>query len=313
MLEKPYFLIPDLKDDAKFKSLDSKDQDALLSLRNEGFCVIDINVDDELLDKIIEDCTEEFEKAKSDGSDRARVASAHLFSESAKSLALNPNILKLLKTAYGREPIPFGTLNFDRGTEQPTHSDSIHFNTYPYGFMCGVWVALEDIDENNGPLHYYPGSHKLPFFGLDQFSMHGSVNPPTYEHYPVYEKELQRLIESLDLKKESVTMRKGDCLIWAANLLHGGDPIHDKSRTRYSQVTHYFFEDCFYYTPLLSSPFTKEFNIRRPMNIITGEPISVSDQEKFASNAGVNIKALTNNESEPSGKEKKSFMQRVFG
>ena len=32
----------------------------------------------------------------------------------------------------------------------------------PEGFMCGVWVALEDMDMENGPLVYYPGSHKLP-------------------------------------------------------------------------------------------------------------------------------------------------------
>ena len=32
----------------------------------------------------------------------------------------------------------------------------------PEGFMCGVWVALEDMDMDNGPLVYYPGSHQLP-------------------------------------------------------------------------------------------------------------------------------------------------------
>ncbi len=313
MLEKPYFLKEDLEQDEKFKSLDSKDQHALLSLRKDGFCMIDIQIQNSLLDEIVSDCGDAFEKAKNEGLDRARVEGAHLFSDGAKRIALNTHILDLLRTAFGREPIPMGTLNFDRGTEQATHSDTIHFNTYPYGFMCGVWVALEDIDEKNGPLHYYPGSHNLPFFGLDQFSMHGSSNPPSYECYPEYEKSLQQLIESLGLKKESVTMAKGDCLIWAANLLHGGDPILDKSRTRYSQVTHYFFEDCFYYTPLLSSPFTKEFNIRRPMNIITGEPISESDQEKFASNAGVDIRELKGIDKKTNSKEKKSFFKKVFG
>ena len=36
--------------------------------------------------------------------------------------------------------------------------------------MCGVWVALEDITEDNGPLHYYPGSHRLPDY--DAFCPH---------------------------------------------------------------------------------------------------------------------------------------------
>jgi hypothetical protein len=42
--------------------------------------------------------------------------------------------------------------------------------------------------------------------------------------------------------------------VWSANLLHGGSPQRDKNRTRKSQVTHYFFEGCKYYTPAISEP-----------------------------------------------------------
>ncbi len=42
----------------------------------------------------------------------------------------------------------------------------VHFNSIPQRFMCGVWVAMEDIAPDNGPLHYYPGSHKLPFYDM---------------------------------------------------------------------------------------------------------------------------------------------------
>ena len=41
-------------------------------------------------------------------------------------------------------------------------------------------------------------------------------------------------------------------LIWAANLLHGGAPILDPSATRWSQVTHYFFDNCAWYRPMAS-------------------------------------------------------------
>ena len=30
--------------------------------------------------------------------------------------------------------------------------------------MYGLWVALEDIDETNGPLMYFPGSHRWPIY-----------------------------------------------------------------------------------------------------------------------------------------------------
>ena len=72
-------------------------------------------------------------------------------------------VLELLRTVYGRKPRPFQTLNFKYGTQQRPHADAVHFNTEPPGFMCGVWVAMEDIDADFGPLVYYPGSQRLPF------------------------------------------------------------------------------------------------------------------------------------------------------
>ena len=47
-------------------------------------------------------------------------------------------------------------------------------------------------------------------------------------------------------------LKKGQALIWASNLLHGGSAHRDKGRTRHSQVTHYYFEGCQYYQPLSS-------------------------------------------------------------
>ena len=79
-----------------------------------------------------------------------------------KAIATAPRVLALLEALHGRTAKPFQTLNFRIGTEQRLHSDTIHFHTDPPTYMCGVWVALEDIDEENGPLVFYPASHKLP-------------------------------------------------------------------------------------------------------------------------------------------------------
>ena len=67
---------------------------------------------------------------------------------------------------------------------------------------------------------------------------------------------------------------KGQALIWAANLLHGGLPQRDKNKTRWSQVTHYFFEDCAYYTPLASLPYLGSVEYREKLiDIATGAPV----------------------------------------
>jgi hypothetical protein len=42
------------------------------------------------------------------------------------------------------------------------------------------------------------------------------------------------------LVRAEIHLRRGLAVVWAANLLHGGSPIHDPTRTRGSQVTHYY-------------------------------------------------------------------------
>jgi hypothetical protein len=140
--------------------------------------------------------------------------------------------------------------------------------------MCGVWVALEDIDANNGPLHYYPGSHKLPVFDLNDLGITGSYQNKPYDTYHIYQEFLQSLILEKGLKKVELYVKKGQALIWAANLLHGGSPVLDKNRTRYSQVTHYYFSDCMYYIPLLSDPFLHRIHLKEVKNIMTGEVVN---------------------------------------
>jgi hypothetical protein len=176
-----------------------------------------------------------------------RIQDAWRVNEKVRALALSSRIREILIELYGREPLPFQTLNFRLGTEQAVHSDTIHFNSKPPGFMCGVWVALEDIDMDNGPLVYYPGSHRLP-----QFTMNDAGADARSDEYPLYERFIADEIERRGLEPAYGTIRKGEVLIWAANVLHGGIRQRDPARTRHSQVTHYFFEDCSYYTPMLS-------------------------------------------------------------
>lgn len=174
-----------------------------------------------------------------------RVQDAWKLNRAVREIAVFPPALEFLKALYAREPLPFQTLNFPIGTKQPIHSDVVHFNCWPNdGDLCGVWVALEEIDEDNGPLVYYPGSHKLPeFYSLD-FSDRG---------YPDYEEKIKTFIHRLRIHPRRALLKKGQAVVWAANLLHGGGEVGDQRRTRLSQVTHYFFEGSeFYWRPRLS-------------------------------------------------------------
>jgi hypothetical protein len=184
----------------------------------------------------------------------ARATDAWHEIDGVRRLALAPAVLSLLKVLYRREPIPMQTLNFGRGTEQRPHSDAMHFSSVPRGYMCGVWIALEDVDEGNGALEYYPGSHRLPYFDHASIGLTGSEQAG-YERYGTYESLVKMLIAELGLERRVLRIKKGQALVWAANLLHGGSPIEDKARSRHSQVTHYYFENCLYYQPQRSDPF----------------------------------------------------------
>jgi hypothetical protein len=202
-----------------------------------------------------------------------RIQDAWRFNAAVRQLACLPEVLSLLEFLYGRAPIPMQTLNFPVGTEQATHTDSLHFNSLPPRFMCGVWVALEPITTRNGPLHYYPGSHRFPVIGLDDLGLLADAERWS-ENYERHQDVLRALIKVHDLKKEVVMVERGEAVIWAANLCHGGEPIADPGSTRHSQVTHYYFEHCAYYHPMGSNLFLGRLCRPDRRDIRTGEPIT---------------------------------------
>ncbi len=69
--------------------------------------------------------------------------------------------------------------------------------------------------------------------------------------------------------RSALPRKKGQALIWTANLLHGGDRQKDRNKTRWSQVTHYFFDNCAYYTPMFSDPFYGHIDFRDAYDIGT--------------------------------------------
>lgn len=200
-----------------------------------------------------------------------------------RDIATHPRILEILKELYGREPIPFQTLNFVVGTEQKTHSDTIHFSSVNrQDLMCGVWIALEDITLNQGPLHYYEGSNLLPVEDYETLGLGGVVDAPAWnnpyvgEIYGRYEQELYSRLRSTDCKYKELSIKKGNAFIWSANLAHGGSKILERGSSRRSQVTHYYFDGVVPVTNMASIRSGGEFYIRNPINIRTMSPMDIS-------------------------------------
>ena len=155
-----------------------------------------------------------------------------------RELAINSYILNILEFLFDDKPRPFQTLNFPVGTQQSVDSDALHFNSKPFGKMCGVWIALEDIEPSSGPLFYYPKSHLLPELseGLLGFM-------PVSDNYSKVIEYWEKQIEINKYERTQAILKKGQVIIWHGNLLHGGMPRNDSFTTRHSQVTHYYFGD----------------------------------------------------------------------
>lgn len=165
-----------------------------------------------------------------------------------------PGILKLLSFIFGKEVNPFQTINFIYGSEQKPHSDSIHMTTEPLGYLSAIWIALEDVEEGSGELIYYPGSHKLGYIMSENFNTGNNFLKLGENNYEHYEKKIESVILQNRLEEKKFLPKKGDFLIWHANLLHGGAPITKQGKTRKSMVCHYFAKDVLCYHEISQRP-----------------------------------------------------------
>jgi len=250
-----------------------------ISMNEQGFCVIDLSEHEWLakIDDVVEDLQPRLEADlklwECGKSGPPRLQDGWIDHGSIKALALEPIVLDLLRHLYAREPFAFQTLNFAVGSEQHFHSDAVHFHSYPHGFMCGVWIALQDVQPESGPLIYFPGSHRLPYLsarslGLERDAVMGEPHPQRF-----FEPFWQQAVNEHGFDKQQCLPKRGELLIWHANLLHGGEPVQNRSSRRWSQVVHYFFGNCLYTTPMRN--FDSEEGgtcVRNPFDVAKSAP-----------------------------------------
>lgn len=254
----PWFEMEKVED---FERVPSKFMEAAKSLHYNGYCVLETEESHELIDSLNEGI---FNHLKKDNpklnpdfyhyNSSPRIIEGWKHIPSIVELANNKNVLDFLKVMYERDPLPFSTINFLKSSEQPLHSDYMHFSSIPERYLCGVWFALEDIHKDSGPLAVVKNSRELPILSIDDLGLEIPKNTRHLKsNYTIYEDAVRNIVEDNNLTKEPATLKKGQCLIWAANTLHGGSPINNPSLTRKSLVVHYHFSGCEYYNPGFTS------------------------------------------------------------
>jgi hypothetical protein len=126
------------------RTMTIRDPELLRQWRDSGYAVLKRAVPLDLIDRTNKDvaafranCGE----TKDDHGFGQRIGLFHIQNENSLQVALNPTVREFLAFALQDEPLLYGSLTFETGTEQAAHQDSIFFFTDPVDAMAGVWPA----------------------------------------------------------------------------------------------------------------------------------------------------------------------------
>ncbi len=138
-------------------------------------------------------------------------------------LAVEPRILDLVEDLLGPDLVCTMTHYFAKmpgDTKQVSwHQDASYWPLTPSKVVT-VWLAIDDIDDDNGPMMFIPGSHvhgQIPFdrsTEQDNNVLNQSVRDP----------------ENWGGKPAAVTMRAGQVSLHTDLLLHGSEPNRSQRR-----------------------------------------------------------------------------------
>lgn len=176
----------------------------------------------------------------------AKAIDLHWFSDAVRDSIFCPEILRFLHLIFERPVLASQTLTFYHGSQQPIHQDSAYVPyTLPLQFAA-TWIALEDVEAGTGELEYFVESHrKLPEFlyngahkNVREAQRFGAGDNIVAEEVEQHLQAIQREAEQHHLARERFLARRGDVLVWHADLAHGGSPTGSR-KTRKSLVTHY--------------------------------------------------------------------------
>ena len=209
-----------------------------------------------------------------------------LFSQSVMALAVQDFL-------FGAETVLYTSLFYERGSAQDLHRDTPYFCTRPEYRYFGMWVALEDVDEDNGPLIVMQGGHKMPeldreALAAELFGSAEAAPAQSDELWVAYQNRVASAGRDQGLAVRTMPVKKGSTIIWHPQLPHGGAPIRDLNRTRFSLVMHT--------TPMNTPVYHQDafFNPSRPYPTVPSWSYARENGRRFARHSTVSFNHQTN-------------------
>lgn len=157
----------------------------------------------------------------------------------ALDLLSSPALVDFLQALFAERPKLFQSLSFDTGSEQGFHQDTAYVVVDRPLEIVGCWVALEDVKLGSGELQYIIGSHRLPDFDFGGNRKHWRPTEDAPDSHARWTRWLVEESQRRGLAVESFLARRGDILVWHADVAHGGAPITHPEYSRKSLVGHF--------------------------------------------------------------------------
>lgn len=155
----------------------------------------------------------------------------HIRSKSILRLCRDQKILRYLKLILGKDINIWRSVLFlkpsqSKNSSIPWHQDNALWELTPH-LTASVWLALDDVYENNGCIELIPGMHLLSRYA------HNKKIGIKFNH------QVNKLNPNLLQNAVKITRKKGQFLIFNENILHRS--MANKSLTRRAAL-------CFRYT-----------------------------------------------------------------
>jgi phytanoyl-CoA hydroxylase len=124
---------------------------------------------------------------------------------------------------------------------QAMHQDNTFLRAHPETCLA-AWIAVDDVDAENGGLAVVPGSHRVELVCPEEADLNESF---TNVEVPIPD----------GLSKVQTRMKAGDVLFFHGSVVHGSRPNTSTDRFRRSLIFHYIPEDSTeiagFYNPLV--------------------------------------------------------------
>lgn len=242
--------------------ISDRERDVLIRWTTEGFVVLSQAVPHDLIDRLDREVERIWEGVDGrrifvefwEGDEKTiqpagprfkdkRVKLLDLFahSQTARHIIFSEQIVRFLTLVFERPALAFQSLYFRWGSKQDIHQDTAFVKVSSPLEFAASWIALEDIQADSGELEYYVGSHRL-----DDYLFEGRSKwmPFRSSEYDTFIESLHTRSRERELERQRFLPKKGDVLIWSADLAHGGSKNAGEGVTRKSLVTHYCPSSC---------------------------------------------------------------------